>query len=142
MTDNATAGELEGMAQESAGLVPPPEHAHLRWHWLIAPACGFEPEQLTPARWFTENSAVAPLHWKVTHHLPCFHKSLSNYGWRYHGPCDPSAITLNPDDPAQIAEIGQQIDAFTQKMFNAVVDYASRDDLSRAVIRRLKELKR
>ena len=90
-------------------LRPPPEHAHLRWHWLIphddhystssrdAPEV-FEWVPFDPGHrseldyWKTPKGTIRP-------------KEAALRGWRYHGPCDPAAVTLNPDDPAQVEAV-------------------------------------
>lgn len=69
-------------------LRPPPEHAHLRWHWVEVELGEREVWQyfrVPGGMWITANSdePVAP-HWLKT-------------DVKYIGPCDPAAITLNAD---------------------------------------------
>ncbi len=72
---------------DDPALKPPPEHAHLRWHWLRGN------NHLEPVEWLTLVGR-----W----HLGGVSKSCAPEemtAWRYHGPCDPAATVIDPNDP-------------------------------------------
>lgn len=63
-------------------LVPPPEHAHLRWHWLKDGISDPVPFQWINSYWEMGGARIWP--------------GMAG-NWRYHSPCDPNAVTLDPD---------------------------------------------
>lgn len=75
------------MSDNAPALRPPPEYAHLRWHW-IKQASG----ELIVMAWTISN--------KWADHVG-FLSPEAAWGqlWRYHGPCTPTAIV-----PASAAE--------------------------------------
>lgn len=148
MTDNPTARERTGeVARESARLIPPPEHQHFEFHWLKHRLSGdFIAINWKSSGWWNSDpigsGAATP-------------EQMYSWGWRYHGPCDPSAITLNPDDPAQIEAIARQratteghdpdieIHVGTGPAAKAWIYYVDDvQDVVRAAIVALKEMKR
>ena len=73
------------MTAEPTTLGPPPEFAHLRWHWIEHAAWGdggirVWPREWTPQRlcWSANSTNLSP-------------EEAIIFGWRYHGPCDPDA---------------------------------------------------
>lgn len=79
-------------------LVPPPEYVHLRWHWLTHCSGAKRPIEWTGSFWKIGKFLVKP-------------KAAYISGWRYHDPCVPFAITLNPEDPTQIKAVIGQIES-------------------------------
>lgn len=75
---------------------PPPEFDHLRWHWITHPANGQR-----PAYWGESKIMWAP--WDGPNSLGMNNAKYS--GWRYHGPCVPTAIIPDPDN-AEMVECG------------------------------------
>jgi hypothetical protein len=135
------------MADPAPRLVPPPKHAHLRWHWINSRVLDgggnemLEPMHFTGNYWFRLGprfDSISP-------------EQAGGWGWRYHGPCDPSAITLNPDDPVQVevaaTAVARSQGCVTDDGFWTVKMCAESDEcLCRrhaiAVIAALKEMKR
>jgi hypothetical protein len=79
---------------EQTELKPPPEHAHLRWHWIEHTAMGSE-EKIWPEAW-TETHWLGRVLQKTTPELAYL------LGWRYHGPCSQAAIIPDPTNEAMM----------------------------------------
>lgn len=75
------------------GVRPPPEHAHLRWHWLVGQnglplIAQWEPTTLTGG-WRTFGGWSGAI-------------AMWGNGIRYHGPCDPAAIVPDPENAEMV----------------------------------------
>lgn len=77
-------------------LEPPEKWAHLRWHWIQFP-CGTEPEPTfwSDGEWTSDDQEFSPEH-------------VAKLGWRYHGPDDPNAITLDPADEGLVERLTRE----------------------------------
>lgn len=90
-----------------ADLRPPPESAHFRWHWIYVPCSGPE-----PWRWDPVTSMWLPSRETVWHTPSLFPAS------RYVGPCDPAALTINPEDAGQRERVARAICASYGDVFD------------------------
>ncbi len=75
-------------------LRPPPEHAHLRWHWIEHCAWAAE-DTIWPEFWSGQNWGGAHGHHAITPELATI------FFWRYRGPCNAAAIVPDPTEEAQ-----------------------------------------
>lgn len=73
-------------------LRPPPESAHLRWHWIATPS-GDEPWGWLGV-WWPPGSGLSASRDQMLH---C----------RYLRPCDPAALTINPEDAGQVERVAR-----------------------------------
>ena len=80
---------------DPTALVPPPEFAHFRWHWLIPDSDFDEP---IPCSW-SEGM------WKTPGLGYIMSPSAAAKRYAYIKPCDPSAITLDEVSVKKIANV-------------------------------------
>jgi hypothetical protein len=84
-------------------LRPPAEHAHLQYHWLrdmrLTASDGLP--FLEPMLWHND------LWWRIGGSNPL----NGHHHWRYHGPCSPAAIIIDPNDDQQIAAVRYEIES-------------------------------
>lgn len=109
MTDNpAAVKHYEGLAREPAGLRPPEEFAHLPFHFInrtlitVLDGTRMKP-RIEPMMWNGHNW------WTIGSTRTETPEGAFADGWRYHGPCDPDAITLSLDNAAQVETAARAI---------------------------------
>lgn len=83
---------------DTPALRPPPEHAHLRWHWIIIDGAEPEPAIYSHGFWFPPRTGSPPVA-----------EEAWRRGWRYHGPCDPAVIVPDPTDAAMVEVVARAI---------------------------------
>lgn len=88
---------------DQTDLKPHPEHAHLRWHWIEHTAMESE-EKIWPEAWM-ETHWLGRVLQKTTPELAYL------LGWRYHGPCDPAAVTIDAGNDRQLAAVRREIES-------------------------------
>jgi len=90
----------------------PPEHAHLRWHWLTG-----KTGAPFVAQW--EASTIAS-GWRTFAGWSGA-KAMAGGGIRYHGPCDPAAVVVDARNEAQRKVIARIL-ARSEGLHNTVPD--------------------
>lgn len=86
-------------------LVPPPEFAHLRWHWLAA-----EVGEPFVAQWEQSNVASGWRNfagWSGS-------KAMAGCGVRYHAPCDPGAAATIERLTVALRQLLAEFDKFSR----------------------------
>lgn len=70
-------------------LGPPVAYENFRWHWITA-----DGERIFPCFWTGQSWNIAGERFTP--------EEAHRAGFRYLHPCDPAALTINPDDPKLI----------------------------------------
>jgi len=81
------------MPVEPGALRPPKEHDYVRWHWLKD-----HTGELQPAYWSNGQQFWCPWNSRTQFGLG----DMWFCGFRYHGPCTPDAIVVDPEDETMI----------------------------------------
>lgn len=133
MTINPDAARHdERTTREPTELRPPEEFAHLRWHWVRCMASA--DTSLMPVLWQAHDNC-----WAVFgdgERIPT--KLAALFGWRYHAPCDPDAVTLSVDNAVQGEAAARAICLESEGSEDRWFDY---EPEAKSAIRALKEMK-
>lgn len=84
-------------------LRPPPESAHFEFHWLRL--TGEKSSTLCPVAWNSSDGG----YWDDEGKRWDGVASYKGLVWSYSHPCDPAALTINPDDPELIKRMARAI---------------------------------
>lgn len=138
MTDNPDAWRHdERTTREPTELRPPEKFAHLPFHFInrthitVLDDTGMKP-RIEPMMWNGHNW------WTIASTRTEVPEWAFADGWRYHGPCDPDAITLNLDSAAQVEAAARAICLESEESEDRWFDY---EPEAKAAIQSLRGMK-